>query len=505
MKRISILVILGLTVWAGLYLRFVDLGRKPMHTDEAVNGIMVRQTLAGEDVYFDPGHYHGPLLRYLAVPVVSLYGVFNDDPLSEASLRWLVAFAGALMLLGFFLFGNLLGRDASFIALVLASVSPPLVYYNRYFIHESVFLLFSLLFLYYLWRFVDEQRFSLAVMTGVLAGLLHAVRETVVLVGFAALVAVAVALFDRREELRRWLLSRDGLLQLSVAFLAAVFVSVLFYSAFFTYWQGPVDSILTYFTYSTEAGHEKPWYYYLGLLLGERNPVSYFGQAWLLMLGLAGLWQAFVEKEKHPDRRPFFRYLAVYTLVTTALYSFIAYKTPWLILNFLVGWILLAAVGWVFLWSRFRSAWVHFVLMVVLIASLGHSLRQTWLLCFRFSADPRNPYVYSHTSPDLLNLVNRLETLALLHPDGKSMRIDISGPEYWPLPWYLREFNAVGYWRNWQEASGAPVQIFSFSGDDPVPELDPDRFISELRGLREGVLLLIFIEKTLWERQFTED
>ncbi|MCB1124237.1 MAG: TIGR03663 family protein, partial [Verrucomicrobiae bacterium] len=422
----------------------------------------------------------------------------------EASLRWLVAFAGGLIVLSFFLLRNLLGKDASFIALVFASVSPPLVYYNRYFIHESRFILFSLWFLYYLWRFVEEKRMSLAIMTGLLVGLLHAVRETVVLVGFAAIVAVAVSWTDRRKELGRWLISREGLLQLATALAAAIFVSVVFYSEFFTHWQGVLDSVLTYFKYSTEAGHEKPWYYYLGLILGERTPVSYFGQAWLLVLGVAGIWQAFFEKKIDADHVPFFRYITVYTLVTTVLYSIIAYKTPWLMLNFLIGWILLAAVGWVYLWSRFRSVIVHVILVVVLIASLGHSLRQTWLLSFRYSADPRNPFVYSHTSPDLINLVNRLETLSLLHPDGKSMRIDITGSEYWPLPWYLRDFKAVGYWQSWQEDSEAPVQIFSFGADDPVPELDPDKYISELRGLRDGVFLLIYIEKDLWDRQFAE-
>ena len=502
MKRISILVILGLVVWAGFYLRFIDLGQKPMHTDEAVNGVMIQQSLAGEDVHFDPGHYHGPLLRYLSIPVVVLADAMGGDGLTEGSLRWLTALAGGLGVLVFIMFRTLAGRDASFVALVFAAVSPPMVYYSRYFIHESVFVLFSLLFLYFVWRFFEEKNLRFAIWTGVMAGFLHATRETVVLVLAAAAIALLVSFGkDWRDQLD-WLKSKQGLQGLGAGLLCGTLVSVLFYSAFFTYWRGPLDSILTYFNYQTELGHEDVWYYYLGLIVGERTPVGYWGQIWILLLAMAGLWQAFVEKEREAARLPFFRFIASYTIVTTVLYSIISYKTPWLVLNFLVCWILLAGMGWVYLWGKLRSILVHAILVVVLLFSLGHSLRQTWLLSFRFSADPRNPFVYSHTSPDLLNLVERIERLSQLHPDGKDMRIDIAGIEYWPLPWYLREYPNVGYWEQLPEGSEAVIQVFSFLGDQEVPELDETAYMSELRGLRESVFLLIFIEMELWDKQF---
>ena len=110
MKRILILVILGLIVWVGFYLRFFDLGQKPMHTDEAVNGMMVSQSLAGENVSFDPDHYHGPLFRYLTIPVVAIADVISEDGLTEASLRWLTALAGGLSVLVLILFRNELGK-----------------------------------------------------------------------------------------------------------------------------------------------------------------------------------------------------------------------------------------------------------------------------------------------------------------------------------------------------------------------------------------------------------
>ena len=350
MKRISILVVFGLLVWSGLYLRFFDLGQKPMHTDEAVNAIMVHNSLLGEPVYFDPSHYHGPLLKDLAIVVVSLAKSINEGQWSKATLRFLRALAGSLLVFAFFLLGRHMGRDASFIALLLSAASPPLIYYSRYFIHESLFILFSILFIHALWSFLETRKMGWAIWTGVLVGLLHSVKETFVFVLFASILGLLVAYWRESRNEIKWLVSRDGLSRLAQFVVPAIGVSFLFHSAFFTHLEGPLESILTYFKYETEVGHEKPWYYYLMLILGERSGVGYFGQAWILLLGCAGIWKAFYKGEKHSQRLPFFRFLSCYTVVTTVLYSFIDYKTPWLMLNFLVGWILLSGIGWVYLW-----------------------------------------------------------------------------------------------------------------------------------------------------------
>ncbi len=505
MKRISILLVLGLLVWAGLYLRFFDLGQKPMHTDEAVNAVMVHQSLLSVPVEFDPSHYHGPLLKDLAIVTVSLAKGLTGENWSEVTLRFLTALAGSLSVFAFFLLRRHMGRDASFIALFLAAVSPPLVYYSRYFIHETLFILFSLLFLHALWSFLETRKTRWAFWTGATIGVLHAVRETFIFVLFAAVVALFVAHWRESRNDIRWLAGREGLSRLVPLFAAAVGVSVLFYSAFFTHWQGPLDSILTYFRYEIDADHEKPWYYYLMLIIGERSSIGYLGQAWILVLSLAGIWKAFFETSSQSERLPFLRFLCCYTIVLTILYSLISYKTPWLMLNFLVGWILLAGVGWVYSWQRWGHWMSRAILIVLLLGTLGHSLRQGWLLSFRYSADPKNPFVYSHTSPDLLKLVDRIHSLSRLHPDGASMRVDIHGPEYWPLPWYLRDLKGVAYPEAPDENSPASVHVFSFQAGQYVPELDETRFISELRGLRDGVFLLIYIELNLWDRLFEDE
>ena len=500
--RVSAFVIFGLLVWAGLFLRFFQLEEKPMHADEAVNGVMVHRMLEEESVTFDPTHYHGPSLRYLALISTGLYKVVTGEGLSEVSLRWLTALAGVLGVFSVSLFKRWIGFRAGLAALALIAVSPGFIYFSRYFIHEILFVLFTLVFLFSLWRFLEKRDLKWALWTGGMLGLLHATRETALIVLAAAGLALIAVLGKNFKREARWVFSGNGSKTVGAAVLCALGVSVLFYSAFFTHLRGPIDSVLTYFSYTIEPGHEKPFYYYLGLILGRGTALGYLGEGWALLLGLVGLWVSFKHGKRGESGYSFHTFLAVYVLLTTAAYSFISYKTPWLALNILAGWMLLAGVGWAFAFEKLSAPWMRFAWGALLILFLGQSLYQSNLLAFRYSTHSRNPYAYSHTSPDLLQLVDRIETLARYHPDGLGMRIDIMANEYWPLPWYLRNFSAVGYWETPPPQSDAPIRIYSLSDAEGIARIDEASYITEMRGLRDGVLLLVAVEKNLWERQF---
>ena len=500
--RISAYVIFGLLVWAGLFLRFFQLEEKPMHADEAVNGVMIHRMLEGEPVTFDPTHYHGPSLRYLALLSTGLYKVVTGEGLSEVSLRWLTALAGVLGVFSVSLFKRWIGFRAGLAALALMAVSPGFIYFSRYFIHEILFVLFTLVFLFSLWRLLEKRDLKWALWTGGLLGLLHATRETALIVLAVASLALIAVLGKNFKREARWVVSGNGSKIVGAAVLCALGVSVLFYSAFFTHLRGPIDSVLTYFSYTIEPGHEKPFYYYLALILGRGTALGYLGEGWALLLGLVGLWVSFKHGKRGESGYSFRTFLAVYVLLTAAAYSLIGYKTPWLALNILAGWMLLAGIGWAFAFEKLSAPWMRFAWGALLILFMGQSLYQSHLLAFRYSTHSRNPYAYSHTSPDLLQLVDRIETLAGYHPDGLGMRIDIMANEYWPLPWYLRNFSAVGYWETPPPQSDAPIRIYSLSDAEGIARIDETLYITEMRGLRDGVLLLVAVEKNLWERQF---
>ena len=142
---------------------------------------------------------------------------------------------------------------------------------------------------------------------------------------------------------------------------------------------------------------------------------------------------------------------------------------------------------------------------LLLLTACGRLGFQNWLASFRYPADPRNPYVYAQTSPDFLRLVTRVGDVSRIHADRERMMIAVvAGPyEQWPLPWYLRRMERVGYWTSVAEVGPLdrmPVIVASSEFADAVAASLGDRYVSEHYGLRPGVLLTVFIERGLWDR-----
>jgi hypothetical protein len=79
------------------------------------------------------------------------------------------------------------------------------------------------------------------------------------------------------------------------------------------------------------------------------------------------------------------------------------------------------------------------------------------------------------------------------------MLIKVMGPDYWPLPWYLRRFTRVGYWHEVTEEPDAPV-IIATADLQPVIDGRLQRaYLSAYYGLRPDVVLVLYIKRPLWE------
>jgi len=195
-------------------------------------------------------------------------------------------------------------------------------------------------------------------------------------------------------------------------------------------------------------------------------------------------------------------FLAVSTIASTLGYSLLPYKTPWNVLPFYLGWLILAGIGGTAILRMVRPFALKAVVFGLLAAGIAHLGLQNYRANFRFPADPRNPYVYAQTSPDFLKLIRRMENLSALHPAGKSLIVKvIAGPyEQWPLPWYLRKFGWVGYWAE-TAAAGAilPADLVIASADraEAVQSKLGGSYEAEYFGLRPDVLLVLFFPRDL--------
>ena len=119
----------------------------------------------------------------------------------------------------------------------------------------------------------------------------------------------------------------------------------------------------------------------------------------------------------------FVRWLGYYTIVVTAIYTVIPYKTPWCLLQFLLGMVLLAGVGANVLLSIARKLPVQMASSVLLLLGTGHLVWQAYRASYVLAADTRNPYVYAQTSVDVVRLEDQLQQLA----DASDQRYDNAG------------------------------------------------------------------------------
>ena len=507
------LAVFGGVVLAALALalafRLARADLRPMHHDEANQAVKFGALLETGDYRYDRRDHHGPTLYYMTLPAAWLRGQHTLASLDERTLRAVPALFGAGLLLVFLPMASGLGRPAVAAASVLTAVSPVLTFYSRFFIQESLLVFFTLGFLVALGRFAERPRASWAACAGAFAGLAYATKETSVVVLPAVLAAVVLASattpFRRRDDETTAPAPeppRVGVGGLAAGAGAALLVAFLFYSSFFRHPLGLVESIRAFGTYlgrGVGAGpHTQPFDYYLRLLSYSSSGGLVWSEGLVIVLALAGLVAA--------ARNGFWpRYVGLYTVIACAAFSAIPYKTPWNLLPFYAGAVLMAGYGAAALLGGLASRLARAMVAAALLIAVSHLAVQDWRANFRYPADSRNPYVYAQTVPDFLRLSQRVTDVAAVHPDRTGMLVKVvAGPyEQWPIPWYLRGMTHVGYWVSAADAGrvdDAPVVIAAQDQAGAISTALGDRYVQEFYGLRPDVVLTVFIERATWDR-----
>ncbi len=446
----------------------VNLTTRVMHTDEAVHAIKFRGLLEEGKWTYDPFEYHGPALPYLTLPIARAGGAETLVEISETHLRLLPAIFGIGLVAAAWLLRRDLGPVALIAAAVLTCISPAMVFYSRYYIQEMLLVFFTFVGAAAMWRAYRvpagprqrARRVAWLVLAGVCTGMMHASKETFVLAGFAATVAlVAVWLWHRRRagvgDGEATVSPRALLIAVAIMLVAAVAISALFHSSFFTNPRGVVHSVTTYQHYFNRApgegaggNHEYPWYEYLHRLAWwQEDGGAVWTEAAIVVLALFGGYAAAAGRWLGKTHLAVARFLVVYTLVLTIVYALIPYKTPWCMLGFLHGMILLAGIGAAAALRAAPCVYSRAMIALVLVAAAGHLGYQAWRGSGPAGEDPTNPYVYAHTTSDAITLADQIRKIARAGEEGIATPIHVICPDgdVWPLPWYLRDMPRVGY------------------------------------------------------------
>ncbi len=493
-----------------------------MHPDEANQAVKFGALLERGEYRFDPEEHHGPTLYYLTLPAARAAGARTLAALGETTLRAVPALFGAALLLLFLLLGGGLSRDATLAAAALAAVSPALTYYSRFYIQETLLVFFLAALVGSGWRYARARSAWWALAAGLAAGLMAATKETSVILFAGLLAALGLVAAVERVRARHgrvvadgdaWVW-RDARVKLPKAFhvglflVAAAAVAALFYSSFLSHPEGIVDAfraVVASFAKAADPGvHAHSWSYYLQTLAWSRSAAGpVWSESFLLFLAAAGGIAAFGRDAGEDGSPRLARFILFFTLVTAAVYSLIPYKTPWNLLPFYIGLVLLAGNGVALLLriSRFRIVKVA-VLALLVPGFIGQAV-QAYRADFRDHSDPANPFVYAQTSPDILKLVAAVDKISAASPDEKDLLIKVVAlpDETWPLPWYLRGYGRVGYWTEpgpalaFTGAGQAAVVITSAAFAEDVGAALGEGYSQSYFGLRPGVILCLFAKQ----------
>ncbi len=489
-------------------LRLYHLDLVPFHHDEGVNGFFLTRLYRDNFYQYDPQNYHGPTLYYFALSSTFIFG------LTSFAVRFVTAAFGTATVWLILLLRRQLGVVGALAAAAFLAVSPGAVYLSRYFIHESLFVFFTLWIIYSVVRYTEDAS-PLHLMNASLAtALLFATKETAIInAGVLAIAGVSTAVYARlrgtvesgKANVRdtRWSGYEQGEeswtaklekfgspSQLALYALAAsalfLIVSVLFYSSFFSNYPKGIHDAIEAFKFWSKTGkteHAHEWSQYLQWLRTE--------EAVLLITGATGTLIAFLTA-----RNRFAIFAALWATGTIAAYSLITYKTPWLCLNFIVPLAVIGGygVGAIYYWAstdRERT-----ILILVTLSMLCFSFYQMVDLNFIHYDDDHYAYVYAHTKRDVFDLLGAINEIASAAQTGRDTQIAIVSPDYWPLPWYLRDYKQVGFYGRTISDPTQQIVIGSTAQQSELQlTLGANYQLAGTYTLRPGVDLLLYVRR----------
>ena len=513
--QIGVLVILLIAA----VLRLYDLNLVPLHHDEGVNGNFLVRLVRDGEYRYDPENYHGPTLYYFAAlfPWITrlLFGTAARDNygLTTITIRLVPAFFGLATIGLVFLLRRRLGTVATLAAGLMLAVSPGAVYLSRYFIHETHFVFFTFGIVVAGVRFYDSRNPTWLLLASASAALLFATKETAFISVGVLLIAFGVTHVYRwlyrkavaqpsgkprkpgaptQSAFRRFIGdfgTANLVISAVIAIVVFLFLNAVFYSSFFKNSQGIYDALKTFdiWTKTGNTAHVHPPFTYVLWLLRQEAP--------LLILGAIGAVYVVV---KPKNSTALFAALWAFGLI--AAYSLIPYKTPWLVLNFIVPLALIAGYVVQLIYELDRAQ-VRMVALVMFIAFAVSAYQTIDLNFINYDNDKTYyVYVYAHTRRGTLDLVRNIEQIAA-ERDGRKTGITIVSPDYWPLPWYLRNFSRTAYFGR----MAASTEAMIIGREDQKAEIDanfgelyrqvPSNEPNGSFELRPGVRLLLYVRR----------
>ena len=412
-----ILMLLGIL----LFTRFYNLTDRPLHHDEGVNGYFMNNLFYNGYYQYNPQNYHGPFFYFINLPAFAVFGS------TILGLRITAAIFGCLI---FFLLLTLKKKYSAVGFLAILSffvLSPSITYYSRYAIHEIFFVFFTLCFYISLTFFIEKKNSDYLYLSAACLGFLFTIKETAYIVAFIFFIYFIFAeifLYKKEKKFFYFRLIKENSKNFLFALLIFVSIIFIFYSNFFHNLKGVFDIIVSlyYWINAGTTGHVKSFFYFINLLIYYELPIFVFG--------IIGVFYSVKNKKN--------LLLVWWALSILLIYSLIPYKTPWLLPNMVLPFILLAGYG-IAVFCKNKKLSNKFFLILILISVFYLSYHLISVNFIHPSEDYKNSFAYAHTTEDIKWVFEKIEVSGY----KKVAMIGEYRESYWPLPFYLQNYKII--------------------------------------------------------------
>ncbi len=281
--------------------------------------------------------------------------------------------------------------------------------------------------------------------------------------------------------------SNDLLLIIAVVSFVFIYVGILFFSSFFTYPEGILGAFKAY-AFWTKTGSrdhtQNGTWIYLKWGMKLESPI--------LILSAIGTLIALIKA-----RHRFAMFTGFWAFGLFAAYTIIPYKTPWLALSFLLPMCIVAGYAVNELVAA-RDVIVKVLGGLLLAFAVGILGYQTYDLNFQRYDDDSMPYVYAHTRRDFLDLIKQIEYYADKSGKGKDASIEIVSPDYWSMPWYLRDYPKTVFHARFFDTNTAEMIVASKAQKDDLAQRYGGNYkYVGTYPLRPGVELYLLVRRDL--------
>jgi uncharacterized protein (TIGR03663 family) len=491
----------------------VELGRRPLAHDEAIDAWFSWQARSWGIVKYDPV-YHGPLRFYVEGPVLNLLGT------TPGWARLVAAIAGIATTVVVACSVRLLGRLGAPFAALLFTVSPTALTVTRTGREDSLTALVSVGLLLVVAHALTGPRPRHLVAAGALVATSFGLKETTFLFGFAGACfftgLAVVAALNRRGASRRFFAALRQLGALpwmwtTVAFLAVflvIFTSGFRYQEGFT--SGLVDGVKYWWSQQPVGRGSQRWFFYGTIYLAYE----------LLVLAFAGIGLVLTVRR----RSTVGAWFATMAVVQFAVYSWASEKFAWLALHPLLPAFLLAGLGAQAVWHRIRVAAERDAVWQwrarIAVAATALAVVGTALVAVRpaitHGADTSELLVTVQTTTSVPDVHDRLMA-ARERGELGAILVDESAGGSWPWAWYLHGVDDVAYQtidptQPLPEGFDAYLVSATFDPPPPVPAgYDIERFpmrgwwLPDYDDVSLGDLLRWLLTRETWSERGTSD